>query len=127
MRSRLEASVLLAVIALGCQATWLLVPVSVLWAVSRLSSSVAVCFFVALAAIPTLIVALVWLLGLVDRRYVLVRRGRRAIEEDDELGLRSGPLEAILPISITLALIGVVIWFLVLAPHLPIGHEQLIP
>ncbi|HTR75037.1 MAG TPA: hypothetical protein VMH33_07225 [Solirubrobacterales bacterium] len=128
MRSRLEAPFLLAVIAVGCQMVWLVVPAVVLWAISRTTSSVAICLMSALIAIPAAIVALLWLLGLVDRRYLLIRNGRRVLEEDKELDWRRpGPLESILPVSVTLAIIGLVVWLVVFAAHAPSGREQFIP
>ncbi len=128
VRARLEARFLLAVIAIGCQVACMVVPIVVLWALARTFSSVALVLIAALVAIPVAVVALVWLLGLVDRRYLVVRYGRRTLAEDEEdEWRRPGPLEAILPVSVTLAVIGLVVWFVWFAAHAPSGREQFIP
>ncbi len=127
-RARFEASLLLVVLAIGCQVACMVVPVLVLWALAHAFTSVAGVLIAALVAIPGAVVAMIWLLGLVDRRYLVVRYGRRTLAEDKELKWhRPGPLEAILPPSVMIALIGLVVWFVVFAAHAPSGREQFIP
>jgi H+/gluconate symporter-like permease len=128
VRARFEASFLLAVIAIGCQVACMVVPVVVLWALAHAFTSPAGILIAGLFAIPGAVVAVIWLLGLVDRRYLVVRYGRRTLAEDEEdEWRRPGPLEAILPASVTIALIGLVVWLVVFAAHAPSGREQFIP
>jgi L-lactate permease len=128
VRARFEAPFLFVVIAVGCQIACLVVPTVVLWGLAQAFSSVVAILFLGLVAIPAAVIALIWLLGLVDRRYLEVKYGRRRLKEDAEDGWRpAGPLESILPVSVVIAMIGLVIWLVVFASHSPSGREQLIP
>ncbi len=104
-------------IVLGAQALWLLVPVATLWLVGRLLDSTAGVLVVALLAVPAALAAFTCLLAAANRRHLrLTGRSR------DE-----GLLEAIMPATIVLALLGVSVWFVFFAAHVPSGREQLIP
>lgn len=127
-RARFEAGLLVAVIAVGCPVACLAVPVLVLWGLAHAFDSVVPILFVGLVAIPAAILAFLWLLSHVDRRYLEVRYGRRRLREDAEDGWRpAGPLESILPPTVVLCLIGLLVWLVVFASHSPSGREQLIP
>jgi hypothetical protein len=128
VRARLEARFLFVVIAFGCQVACMVVPIVVLWGLAQAFSSVVAILFIGLVAIPTAVVAVIWLLGLVDRRYLEVKYGRRRLQEDAEDGWRpAGPLESILPVSVVIAMIGLVVWLVIFASHSPSGREQFIP
>lgn len=112
------ASAMLAVaIVLGAQALWLLVPAATLWVLGRLVDSTEWLLLAALLAIPTALAAFAYLLGVANRHYLRLA-GRRA---------GRGPLEAVLPATVLLALITASVWFIFFASHMPSGREQLIP
>jgi hypothetical protein len=117
-RGARAASLALAVaIVLGAQALWLLVPAATLWVLGQLLDSTEGLFFAALLAVPAAIVAFAWLLVVANRRYLRLSGGAGG----------RGPLDAVLPPTIVLALLGATIWFVFFANHMPSGREQLIP
>lgn len=115
--ARVARAVLALAIVLGVQALWLLVPIATLWAVGRLVDTTESAFFVAMLAIPAALVAFAFLLAAANRHYLRLA-GR---------GAGRGPLEAVLPASIVLALLTLSVWFVFFASHAPSGREQLIP
>ncbi len=115
--AKLASVALGAAIVLGAQALWLLVPAGTLWLVGRLLDSTAGVLVVALVAIPAALAAFACLLAAANRRYLRLT-GRSGGE---------GPLEAVLPATIVLALLGTLVWFVFFAAHVPSGREQLIP
>ena len=128
MGRRFEAFFLMLVIVVGCPVACLVVPIVVLWGLAQAFASVVAILFVGLVAIPAAVIAFIWLLGLVDRRYLEVKYGRRRLEEDAEDGWRpAGLLESVLPPTVVLAVVGLVVWLVVFAAHSPSGREQLIP
>lgn len=112
------ARVTLAVtIVLGAQALWLLIPAGTLWMVGRVVDSTESAFFTALLATPAALIAFSYLLGAANRRYLRLA----------DPGSRRGPLDAVLPATIVLALVAGLVWFVFFASHVPSGQEQLIP
>ena len=114
---RIARATLAVAIVLGAQALWLLVPAATLWLLGRLVDSTEWLLLVALLAIPTALAGFAYLLGVANQRYLRLA-GRRA---------GRGPLEAVLPATIVLALITASVWFVFFASHAPSGREQLIP
>lgn len=116
---RLEAGLLSFLIILGCQALWLIIPVGILWLLTRVFGEAAEILIVGLVAMPLALGAAGWMLSAANRRYLRLPGARRA--------WRRGPLEAVLPASMVLALLTVTVWFVFFANHMPAGREQLIP
>lgn len=115
--ARLGTLALGAVIVLGAQALWLLVPPATLWMLSRLVDSTPLLPLAALLAVPGAIIGFACLLAAANRRYLRLS-GR---------GPGQGPLDAVIPGTIVLALVCGTVWFVFFANHLPSGREQLIP
>lgn len=115
----LQAGLLAALIVLGCQALWLVVPVGTLWLLTRLSSDAAVILITGLVVTPVALAVVAWVLAAANRRYLHL--------VGDRGGRRRGPLEAALPASITIGIVTALIWFVFFAAHMPTGREQLIP
>jgi hypothetical protein len=117
-RDRIEESVLLSAMALGCLAIWLAVPALTLWALSRFIGSGSGYLLLSLALVPAAMVGFGWLLSLFNRRYLVVSGALRRLEEeggldDGEPRRLYGPLESMLPASMLLAFIAFAIWILV--------------
>jgi hypothetical protein len=115
--ARIAKATLVVTIVLGAQALWLLIPAGTLWMVSRVVDSTVSAFFIALVATPVALVAFSYLLGVANRRYLRLAGP----------GPRRGPLDAVLPPTIVLALVASLVWLVFFAGHLPYGQEQLIP
>lgn len=114
---RIARATLTVTIVLGAQALWLVIPAGTLWTVSRVVHSTESAFFTALVATPVALVAFSYLLGVANRRYLRLAGP----------GARRGPLDAVLPPTIVVALVAGLVWFVFFASHLPYGQEQLIP
>lgn len=115
--ARTARAALAVAIVLGSQALWLLIPAATLWLLGGLLGSTEWVTLTALLAIPAALIAFACLLGIANRRYLRLA-GRSA---------GHGPLEAVLPATIVLALVAASVWFIFFASHLPSGQEQLIP
>lgn len=127
-RGRIAASVLLGAMAIGCLALWLVVPALTLWMVSRFAGSGFGYVFLSLALVPAALAGFAWLLGLLNRRYLVVSGALRRLEEDGELDDEEprrlyGPLESMLPASIQLAIVALIIWIVFLADHTSLALE----
>ena len=115
----LEAGALAVLIVLGCQVLWLVVPVGVLWLLTRLSGDAAVILITGLMVMPLALAGVAWMLARANRRYLRLM--------GDRGGWHRGPLEVALPASITIGIVTALIWFVFFANHMPTGREQLIP
>jgi hypothetical protein len=118
VRDRLVAALLLALIGVGCFALWLGIPALTLLVLSRVvdpSSNALVLY--ALILVPTAMVAFTWLLVLANRQYGRITRRRQL--RRGELPQPSSPFELMLTVSLTVAIVALIVWFLFFADSPP--------
>jgi ABC-type proline/glycine betaine transport system permease subunit len=119
-RDRLAAGFVLVMMALGCLALFIGVPVAVLWGASQLTDSLATHFVAGLLGIPAAIAllspALFWLNGLY-LRITATHSEEEWDDLDDPLFRVHGPLEPMLVATFVLALVALVVWFFFFAEN----------
>jgi hypothetical protein len=121
-RDRLAASFVLVVLALGCLALFIGVPIAVLWGASKLTGSLATHFVIGLLGIPLAIAllspALFWLNGLYLRITSASLEENDWNEDEDEPLFRvHGPLEPMLVVAFVIALVALCVWFFFFAEN----------
>lgn len=117
---RLVAAFLLALMAAGSLALWLLVPAGSLWALTQLSDSKTFHLFVGLFGVPVAMILFAPLLFWLNALYLRVTGHWGYDEEEDRPRRLRGPLEPLLLWSLLIAIVALCAWFLFVAddPHL---------
>jgi hypothetical protein len=123
--ARLAAAVLIALMAIGSVALWILVPLGSLWVASQLVGSSAEEYVVGL---PLTVVAMVlfgMILGRLNWLYLRITGVIARYEaEEEEFGVAPpflrGPLEPLLVGSLVIAIVALAIWFLFIARNPPL-------
>lgn len=123
-RDRAAAAFLLAVLAVGCLALFVGVPVGVLWGLSNLTDSLVTHFVLGLIGIPLLIALLSPALFWVNALYLRVTAAGEPDEEDEDWDdgehdrrLARGPLEPMLVAAFVVALVALIVWFFFFAEN----------
>jgi hypothetical protein len=117
MRAGTSAVLMLAIMFLGSLVLWVGLPIGCLYVGSRVqdaTNSVGVAVIAMAACVVVGIVAIVPLLGYLNRKHMEVRAARGL----DTLG--QAPLEGVLVVSATVALVGFVVWFFIFSGAAPI-------
>ena len=117
MRRATSAALMLAMMFLGSLVLWIGLPLGCLYVGSRVqgaTDSVGVALLAMAGGVIVGIVAIVPLLGFLNRKHMEVRAARGL----DTYG--QAPLEGVLVISATVAVIGFAIWFFFFAGTSPI-------
>ncbi len=108
---RVVAVLLLALMAVGSFALWLLVPTAVLWGLGHLTISPSHHLVLALLAVPPAMVVFGALLVALNGLYLRVVGAQHMIEEETgELRPVRGPLEPMLGWSLAVAVVVGVVW-----------------
>jgi hypothetical protein len=121
LRQRMEASLLLGAMFVGCQLLWLGVPAVSLWGLSRFVTTASEYLLGSVILVPTALGAFGCLLGLANSRYLKI--SAPPIEDDEEMPRLHGPLESILPASVVVAVIALLIWIAVFSHHVSLALE----
>lgn len=120
---RLAAGFLLALLAIGSLALWIVVPAAWLWAASKLTDSSTSHFAASVLGMPVAIILFGIALSWVNRLYVRVRWSHVPLpevdDEEEHLRIARGPLEPLLVGSLVIAIAAFVFWFFVLAKNPP--------
>jgi hypothetical protein len=122
-RDRAAAAFLLAVLAIGCLALFIGVPIAVLWGLSNLTDSFVTHFVLGLIAIPVLIAllspALFWVNGLYLRVTATAEPEDEEdwAEDEDRRRFARGPLEPMLVAAFVVALTALIVWFFFFAEN----------
>ncbi len=112
-RDRVSAWFVLVLMAAGCLALWIALPLGAMWVAGELTDSFGLHMPLAMVLAVTAMLAVGAGLGWLNELYLRITfRG----SEDDEVR-RSGPLEPMLIASLTLAALAFVAWFLLLAEN----------
>ena len=118
-RDRFAAGFLLCVLAVGCVALFVGVPIGVLWGLAQITDSFIAHFVLGLLGIPLVIAALAPGLVWVNALYLRVTAPPPDADwEDDEFTDRpGGPLEPMLVVAFVLAILALCAWFFFLAEN----------
>ena len=119
---RLAAGLLLVVLALGCMALFIGIPVAALWGLSKITDSFLAHFLGGLVGIPLAMILFASALFRVNGLYLRMTVDFSDDDEWDDLDgrptlRRRGPLEPLLVASFAVALVAFVIWFLFFAEN----------
>jgi hypothetical protein len=116
-RDRVVAAFLLALMAIGSLALWLVIPAGSLWTLTQLSESKTFHLFVGLFGVPVAMMLFAPLLFWLNALYLRVTGHWTYDLEEDRPRARRGPLEPILLWSLLLAFAALLVWFFVLAEN----------
>jgi uncharacterized membrane protein YbhN (UPF0104 family) len=115
--SAARAATLVVMMLTGAVALWIGVPLSWLWIGSRLQAetgSLGTALAAMMAGMVASVIALTWLLGLLNRRHVELQEVRGRPTTD------TGVLEQVLVLSAVVSVVVFGIWFLVFSGSEPI-------
>jgi uncharacterized RDD family membrane protein YckC len=121
---RLAAAFLIALMVVGAFALWIAIPLGCLWLSAKLASSSGEQYLLDLPLTVAMMIAFGYFLIWLNRLYLRVTGViARYAADEDEYGPGSaprflrGPLEPVLVASLVIALIGISVWFFVLAEN----------
>jgi hypothetical protein len=112
---RIVAGLLLALMAIGSLALWLLIPTAVLWGLGQLTTSASNHLVLGITTVPLAMALFAGLLIWLNALYLRVVGAGAPLDDDEEPRPLRGPLEPLLGWSLALAVVVAVVW-LVLHP-----------
>ena len=120
---RLAAGFLFVLLAAGSLALWIVIPAGWLWLASRMTNSTASHFAASILGMPVAIILFGLALSWLNRLYMRVRWAHvpppEVEDEEEARRIARGPLEPLLVVSLAIAIVVFVFWFLVLAEDPP--------
>jgi hypothetical protein len=119
-RDRLAAGFLLVVLGIGTLVLCIGIPVGCLWLASKVTDSIVTHYLVALPLTLVCMGVFAALLYRVDRLYLRVTGVHAPLDHDDseeEPGIPHGPFEPMIIVSLVIALVALVVWFLFFAEN----------
>jgi hypothetical protein len=110
---RIVAGLLLALMAIGSLALWLLIPTAVLWGLAQVTTSASNHLVMGIAAVPIAMALFATLLIWLNALYLrVIGAYDRAADEEDEPRRIRGPLEPLMGWSLALAVVVAVVWLI---------------